>query len=253
MILMTTADSRPCPPEPVEAAPAASETNEGGSLPRHGPRERLIEQGAEALSAEDLIAILLGTGSAAEPVSVLAARLLHELGGLEGLERKGPRELVGVRGLGPSKACRLAAALELGRRVSARPMTRGGQLLSSADVDAALRPRLASSRVEEFLAIPLDAKNRPTGELRVAMGGRSSCPVDPAEVFRRLLREAASGVIFVHNHPSGEPSPSPEDVALTARLVEAGELLGIRVLDHIIVASEGYFSFLDAGLMTRAT
>ena len=120
-------------------------------------------------------------------------------------------------------------------------------------MDAALRPRLAASRVEEFLAIPLDAKNRPTGELRVALGGRSSCPVDPAEVFRRLLREAASGVIFVHNHPSGEPSPSPEDIALTVRLTDAGQLLGIRVLDHIIIAAEGYFSFLDAGLMNRAS
>lgn len=252
MILMHAADGSFNPLSPLSTA-SSGNASEGDTSPtRHGPRERLVEQGAEALSAEDLVAILLGSGSAAEPVSVLAARMLHELGGLEGLERKGPRELVAIRGLGPSKACRLAAAVELGRRVSSRPMTRGGQLLSSADVDAALRPRLAASRIEEFLAIPLDAKNRPTGELRVAMGGRSSCPVDPAEVFRRLLREAASGVIFVHNHPSGEPSPSPEDIALTARLVEAGELLGIRVLDHIIVASEGYFSFLDAGLMTRA-
>jgi DNA repair protein RadC len=246
MLLMTSGDSRP----PCPALPTRDDTP-ASAPPRHGPRERLVEQGAESLSAEDLLAILLGTGSASEPVALLAARLLHELGGLEGLERKGPRELMGIRGLGPSKACRLAAAVELGRRVSKRPMTRGGQLLSSADVDASMRPRLAASRIEEFLAIPLDAKNRPTGELRVAVGGRSSCPVDPAEVFRRLLREAASGVIFVHNHPSGEPSPSPEDIALTARLVEAGELLGIRVLDHIIIASEGYFSFLDAGLMTR--
>lgn len=220
---------------------------------RPGARERLVERGAESLSTEDLVAILLGTGTAREPVAVLAARVLHDLGGLSGLEQKGPRELLLVSGLGPTKAARLAAALELGRRASARPMQRGGQLLSSADVDAALRPRLAASRVEEFLAIPLDAKNRPTGELRVALGGRSSCPVDPAEVFRRLLREAASGVIFVHNHPSGEPSPSPEDIALTVRLTDAGQLLGIRVLDHIIIAAEGYFSFLDAGLMNRAS
>lgn len=220
---------------------------------RPGARERLVERGAESLSTEDLVAILLGTGTAREPVAVLAARVLHDLGGLSGLEQKGPRELLHISGLGPTKAARLAAALELGRRASARPMQRGGQLLSSADVDAALRPRLAASRVEEFLAIPLDAKNRPTGELRVALGGRSSCPVDPAEVFRRLLREAASGVIFVHNHPSGEPSPSPEDIALTVRLTDAGQLLGIRVLDHIIIAAEGYFSFLDAGLMSRAS
>ncbi|MCA9577061.1 MAG: DNA repair protein RadC [Polyangiales bacterium] len=244
---MTLDDRTPSPstgiddPEPRATTPDA----------RRGPRERLVELGAEVLSAEELVAVLLGTGSTREPVALLAARVLHELGGLDGLERTGPRELLRIRGLGPSKAARLGAALELGRRAATRRIPRGGQLLSSVDVDAALRPRLAASRVEEFLALPLDAKNRPTGELRIALGGRSSCPVDPAEVFRRLLREAASGVIFVHNHPSGEPSPSPEDMALTARLVDAGELLGIRVLDHIIIAAEGYFSFLDSGLMPR--
>lgn len=214
-----------------------------------GPRERLFELGAEALSNAELLALILGTGSRKERVSVFAARILDELGGLAGLARYGPSGLLHLRGLGPGKAARLVAAVELGTRVAARPMPRGRRIVCSGDVDAALRPRLARAPVEEFIAIPLDAKNRPMGEIRLARGGRSACPVDPADVFRALLAEAASGVVFAHNHPSGEPSPSEEDIALTARLVDAGRLLGVRVVDHVIVGHEGYFSFLDRGLL----
>src|SRR5690606_18345940 len=120
------------------------------------------------------------------------------------------------------------------------------------DVDAAMRPRLANADVEHFIAIALDAKNRPVAEISIARGGLAACPVSPADVFRALLREAAAGVVFVHNHPSGEPSPSAEDVALTDRLRRAGELLGVTVLDHVIIGREGYFSFLDAGLLGPA-
>jgi DNA repair protein RadC len=203
----------------------------------------------DALSDEELVALLLGTGSKREPVSVLAARLLAETGGLGGLERSGVGELSGRRGVGASKASRLIAAIELGRRVVARPLPRGMRIQSSRDVDAALRPRLAHAPTEQFIAIPLDAKNRPLGEIRVASGGLTACPVAPADVFRSLVREAAAAVVFVHNHPSGEPTPSADDVALTERLRRAGEILGVRVLDHVIVGQEGYFSFLDAGLL----
>ncbi|MCZ7678700.1 MAG: hypothetical protein M5U28_07985 [Sandaracinaceae bacterium] len=141
------------------------------------------------------------------------------------------------------------AAVELGRRVVTRPLPRGARVGSSRDVDAAMRPRLAAADVEHFIAIALDAKNRPIGEIEIARGGLSACPVSPADVFRALLREAAAGVVFVHNHPSGEPSPSADDVALTERLRRAGELIGVRVLDHLVIGREGYFSFLDAGLL----
>jgi DNA repair protein RadC len=218
---------------------------------RHGdgPRERLLRVGQEALSDEELVALLLGTGAPDAPVVELAGRLLGRAGGLAGLERMGTGQLGQVRGVGPGKACRVVAALELGRRLASRPLPHGERLQSSRAVDAALRPRLARSHVEQFLAIPLDAKNRAMGELRISLGGLTACPVAPGDVFRALLREAAAGVVFVHNHPSGEPSPSPEDVAMTERLREAGELLGVRVVDHVIVAREGYFSFLDAGLL----
>lgn len=205
--------------------------------------------GAEALSDAELVAVLLGTGGTGEPVAVLSARLLEEAGGLGGLERMGAGALARLAGVGPGKASRLLAAVELGRRVVERPLSRGARIASSRDVDAALRPRLARASNEHFIAIPLDAKNRAIGEIRVAVGGLTACPVAPSDVFRGLVREAAAAVIFVHNHPSGEPDPSAEDVALTERLVRAGELLGVRVLDHVILGHEGYFSFLDAGML----
>lgn len=214
-----------------------------------GPRERLWSVGPSPLSSAELVAILLGTGTAREPVTVLASRILHEAGGLEGLAKLGPGALEGLAGLGPTKAARLVAAVELGRRVTARPLDRRLRIGSSRDVDAAYRPRLADLDVELFCAVALDAKSRPIREIEIARGGLSACPVAPADVFRALVREAAASAIVVHNHPSGEPTPSAEDVALTERLARAGELIGIRLLDHVVIGREGYFSFLDAGLL----
>lgn len=214
-----------------------------------GPRERMRAVGTEGLSDAELLALLLGTGGRREPVVVLASRVLHEVGGLFALSRVGAGALEQLAGVGPTKAGRIMAAIELGRRVLTRPLTRSSRLGSSQDVDAAMRPRLGHLEMERFVAIALDAKNRPVAEVEVARGGLSACPVSPADVFRALLREAAAGVVFVHNHPSGEPSPSREDLALTERLRRAGELLGVHVLDHVIIGREGYFSFLDAGLL----
>lgn len=214
-----------------------------------GPRERLVTVGREALSDAELLALLLGTGTREEHVTVLAARLLHEAGGLAAIAKLGVGALASMTGLGVGKATRVLAAIELGSRVAARPLLPRAPITSSRDVAAALTPRLATSDVEHFVAIPVDARNRPLGELRLCQGGLAECPVKPGDVFRALLREAAHGVIFAHNHPSGEPKPSDDDIALTARLEAAGALLGIRVLDHVIVGREGYFSFLDAGLL----
>jgi DNA repair protein RadC len=216
---------------------------------QEGPRERLRRVGREALSDEELIALVLGTGSAREPVTVLAARLLRESGGLSGLTRSGAGALARVGGIGESKAARLVASLELGRRVHEVPWTTGPRIESSRDVDSLLRARLASAEVESFVALPTDAKNRVIAELTIARGGLSACPVAPSDVFRAILREAAAAVVFAHNHPSGDASPSADDIALTDRLVRAGTLLGVRVLDHVIIGREGYFSFVDAGLL----
>jgi DNA repair protein RadC len=145
------------------------------------------------------------------------------------------------------------AALELGARVHSQRLHPREPVRSSADVVAALGARLRAETREQFLALCLDAKNRPVAELVVAVGGLSACSLVPAEVFRMVLREPAAGVIFVHNHPSGEPAPSPEDVAVTQRLVQTGALLGLRVLDHVILGDPSHFSFLDAGLLVAPT
>lgn len=221
------------------------------SLPS-GPRERLLGLGPDSLADADLLAVLLGTGLVGEPVTVLAARLLDKHGSLAGLARLGTAGLAAERGVGPVKAARIVAGLELGRRSVARPLPRGRRIVSSRDVDDALRPRLAPLEVEHFVAIALDTRNRALAELRLGQGGAATCGVAPSDVFRALLREGATGVVFAHNHPSGDPTPSEEDVRFTERLLRAGELLGIRVLDHVIIARDGYTSFLDGGLLPRA-
>jgi len=214
-----------------------------------GPRERLIMNGAPSLSDIELVAVLLGTGRPAEPVSVLAVRLLESTGGIDGLERLGVSELSKTAGIGPGKACRLLAAFELGRRATAIPLSRGKPITCSLDVFSALKPRLGKEPREHFLVIAVDLKNRPITEFEVAIGNLAACAVKPADVFRAVLRESSSAVVLVHNHPSGDPAPSAEDIAFTERIIQAGQLLGIRVLDHIIVAETGYFSFLDRGLL----
>ena len=216
---------------------------------RPRPRERLAQHGADALSEAELVALLLGTGAKNDPAEALAERILHAVGGLCGVERLGAGRLTQLPGMGPAKAGRLLAAIELGRRVMTTPLRRGARIVSSRDVDAAMRPRLGRTERERFLAIPLDTRHRVIGEIQIAVGGLNACSVAPADVFRALLREASAAVVFVHNHPSGEPAPSEEDMALTERLCRAGELLGVPVLDHVIVGHEGYFSFLDEGLL----
>jgi DNA repair protein RadC len=217
--------------------------------PRLGPRERLVMHGSASLSDVDLIAIVLGTGSSAEPVGVVAARLLERAGGLHGLSRLSGAELEAQVGIGVTKACRLRAAAELGARLCARPLSRERPITCSRDIDAALRPRLSGAEREHFIAVALDAKNHPLAQLEIGVGGLLACCISPADVFRPLLREAAASTIFAHNHPSGDPTPSDQDLAITERLTQAGDLLGIRVLDHLVLGASGYFSFLDAGLL----
>lgn len=157
-------------------------------------------------------------------------------------------ELSRLRGVGPAKATRLVAAFEAGSRALVPPVV-PPQALSNSEMvfDRYGRP-LMSSRVERFWVISVDAKNRVRAKHEVARGGRVACQVDPAEIFRLLISESASGAIFVHNHPSGDPAPSPQDLELTRRLVAAGSLLDIRVLDHLIVGGGRYTSLRDAGL-----
>jgi len=218
-----------------------------------GPRERLAMYGRAALSDSDLIAVLLGTGSHNVPVAITAERLLEQAGGLHGLARLSVAQLGAQTGVGVTKACRLLSAVELGARVSSRPFERARPIASSRDIDAALRTRFAHEPREHFLAIALDAKNHPLAELTIGIGGSIACAIAPSDVFRPVLQAAAVSVVFVHNHPSGDPHPSEADLAITERLCHAGQVLGVAVLDHVILSSGGYYSFADAGLLAGMT
>lgn len=206
-----------------------------------------MERGPEALSDAELLAILLVTGAASSDLTALdCGRLLLERhSGLRNLTGVPCAELCRTPGVGLGKASRIQAALELGRRAVTERKRMGTVFQISRDVYGSYSPRLRDAKQETFMVILLDSKNRFLREVTVAVGSLNQSIVHPREVFRPAVREAAASVIFVHNHPSGDPTPSDEDVRVTERLVEAGRLLGIGVLDHIIVGEERYFSFFD--------
>jgi DNA repair protein RadC len=213
------------------------------------PRERLSSHGAEALADVELLALLLRTGPRGTNVARLASQLLARFGGLRGLASAGAAELASAEGMGPAKSASVVAALELGRRLAARRMRPGDAVLSPADVHRHFHPRLRDAPHERFVVVLLDGRHRWLREVVVSQGTLTASLVHPREVFRPALRESAAAVILVHNHPSGDPAPSREDLEITARLVEAGQLLGVQVLDHVIVAERGYTSLRETGAM----
>jgi DNA repair protein RadC len=198
----------------------------------------------------DLLAVLLGTGLAGYPVGRVAAALLAETGGLEGLARLGPAAIAAHAGVGPVKALRVAAAIELGRRAARRIAQDREPLTSSAAVAARLAPDLVTLRHEELWVVCLDGRNHLRAARRVAQGGLHHCTVAPGDVLRRGLYEAATSIILVHNHPSGDPTPSPEDLVLTRRIADAADIVGMPLVDHVILAPSGeYRSLLDMGML----
>jgi len=216
------------------------------------PRERLSSHGAEALADVELLALLLRTGPRGTDAARLASQLLARFGGLRGLAAAGATELAAAEGMGPAKSASVVAALELGRRLAARRMRPGDPVMSPADVHRHFHPRLRDTPHERFVVVLLDGRHRWLREVVVSQGTLTASLVHPREVFRPALREAAAAVILVHNHPSGDPAPSREDLEITARLVEAGQLLGVQVLDHVIVAERGYTSLRETGAMAVA-
>jgi DNA repair protein RadC len=215
------------------------------------PRERLLSKGADALSDAQLLAILLRTGRRDSSAVQVAMELLRHVGGLGGLVKSGVEELCSVEGVGPAKAAQLKAALELGRRSLATPLSTGMRVSSSADLFRHFYPVLRDRKQELFKVVLLDAKNAVIKETTISEGSLTLSIVHPREVFASAIRESAAGVIFLHNHPSGDPTPSQEDRRLTDRLVAAGRLLGISVLDHVIIGDGRYVSFADEGWLVR--
>lgn len=213
------------------------------------PRERLLAQGADTLTDAQLLAILLRVGRQRSSAVEVGMEILHRLDGVAGLARCGIEELCAVRGVGEAKAAQLKAAVELGKRALASPLSKGMKICSSRDLFNHYHPVLRDLRHEIFKVVLLDAKHAIVKDATVSEGSLTLSIVHPREVFSMAVRESAAAVIFLHNHPSGDPTPSREDRLLTARLVSAGEVLGIRVLDHIVVGDGRYFSFADQGLL----
>jgi DNA repair protein RadC len=211
------------------------------------PRERLLARGPSSLSDAELLAILIGSGRRGKNVIEIAHDLIARMGDLHGLGDAAEAELCTQVGVGPARAAVIQAALELGRRATGTRPERGRFLGNAADVWTHYRARLAPSPVEEFWMLALDVRHRVLFESCVARGSLTGVEVHPRDVFRALIRSAAASVIFCHNHPSGDPAPSRQDMELTARLRQVGELCGISVLDHVVVATGGYVSFADRG------
>ena len=207
------------------------------------PRERLLSKGPEALSDAHLLAILLRTGRRDSSAVQVALELLSQVGGVGGLAGCGIEELC----IGPAKAAQLKAALALGRRSMAAPLSTGTRIGSSSDLFQHFHPALRDLKHEVFKVVLLDAKNHVIKEVTVSEGSLTLSIVHPREVFALAVRESAAAIIVLHNHPSGDPTPSQEDRQLTDRLVAAGSLLGIRVLDHLIMGDGRYTSFADEG------
>jgi DNA repair protein RadC len=214
------------------------------SNPDDRPRERLNAQGAAALSDAELVAILLGSGIPGLNVVDLAHALLAR-GGVRDLSRASVEELRRQPGVGAARSAALLAAFELGRRAVGERPARGRRIASATDVAAHLRARLGACAVEEFWAVALDVRHRVLWEACLARGSLTGVEVHPRDAFRPLIRGGAAAVIFCHNHPSGDPSPSRQDLELTMRLREVGELCGIAVLDHVVVGTEGFTSLAD--------
>lgn len=217
---------------------------------RRGPRERALEDGIAALGDNELIAILLGTGMVGRSVAMVAIGLLERFGGLEGLARLGPTALADEPGLGPAKALRLAASLELGRRSFERSTRPREPLRHPSAVAGWFASRIGPLDHEEMWVVALDGRNGMRGARRVAQGGLHGCSVTARDILRTALADAASAIVLIHNHPSGDPTPSAEDLAMTKSVVAAAAVIGIPLVDHVIVTRAGrYVSLLDLGVL----
>lgn len=213
-----------------------------------GARERLFRLGASALTDPELLSVLLGSGPRAQ---ACAESLLASSGGLKALFLRDPMELCGLEGLGPVRVGQMQAALELGRRAQ-RATERRPRLRNPREIYGYLAPHLSALRREVFHVLCFNARNTLLYDARVAEGTMNTCPVDPREVFAAALACRATGIVLAHNHPSGDPEPSLQDVNLTVQLCDAAKLLGIKVLDHVVVGDGSFVSMAERGQVPDA-
>ena len=213
------------------------------------PRERMAQYGPEAMSTVELLAILLRVGSRGESAIRLAERLLAEFGGLAGIAKARVPQLSALPGIGLAKAAQIKAAFELGKRLATsvegpRPVIR-----NAADAAALMMEELRYREQECLAAILLDARNQVIRTLVLMIGTLTGSPAHPREVFKEALAHGCASLIICHNHPSGDPTPSQDDIALTTRLAQAGEIMGIPLLDHLIIGDGRFVSLKEAGRM----
>lgn len=213
------------------------------------PRERMLSCGASGMSNAELLAILLRTGAQRESAVTLAQRLLRASGGLRGLTDRSLEQLCEERGIGPAKALQIQAAIELGKRIARSELESAPIIRAPGDVAALVSEDLRYLQQEHFVALFLNTKNRVIGRETLSVGSLNAAIVHPRELFRAAVKRSAASVICVHNHPSGDPTPSAEDIRLTHRLTEAGHIIGIEVLDHVIIGDRSFVSLKESGEM----
>jgi DNA repair protein RadC len=211
------------------------------------PREKLLARGAGVLSDAELLAIVLRTGGKGASAVDHGRALIEQFGDFRQLARAGVGDLCTVKGLGPAKAAQILATLEIAKRYGECAFQQGEAFRGSGDIYAHFRERLAGEQREHFYAVLLDNKHRKIKDVSVSQGSLTASIVHPRDVFAPVVREAAAAVVFVHNHPSGDPTPSKEDIEITRRLREVGDLMGVRVLDHVVIGRGRYVSFVDDG------
>ncbi|MBO8163821.1 MAG: DNA repair protein RadC [Brevibacillus sp.] len=211
------------------------------------PRERLIRQGTAPLSDAELLAILLRTGHQRETCYQLAQRLLTAFGSLYGISQASHQELMKIKGIGPVKAVELHAAFELGRRLAQSVRKEGAPVRMPCDVVELMMPEMRHLTQEHFVCLYLNTKNQIISKQTVFVGSLDASIVHPREVYREAVRRSSASVICLHNHPSGDPTPSREDIAVTRILRDAGELIGITLLDHVIIGDGCFVSLKEQG------
>ena len=214
------------------------------------PREKMIYQGKESLSNAELLAVLLRTGTREKSALELASDILSmNENGILHLEDCSIEELASIKGVGSAKACQVMAAIELGKRVAAYPRRKKAEIGRPEDIADLVMEKMRYYKKEHFCVLLLNTRGQVIEENEVSVGDLNGAMVHPREVFLQAVRRSAAAVALIHNHPSGDPSPSPEDVGITARLMESAEILGIKIVDHIIIGDGIYTSMKTEGLM----
>lgn len=214
------------------------------------PRERLEAHGPQALSNPELIAIILRTGTSSATAVQLATTLIAHFGSLKNLSTATVGEITTIKGIGPAKACQIASAFELGRRASGHMDVRKPKITSPDILADLLMSSLTDQKQEVFMTALLNAKNELMRTVTVTTGTLTASLIHPRETFRPAIADGCFSIILVHNHPSGDPEPSDEDVKITRKLVDAGTLLGIKVLDHIVIGNNSFTSMKDRGIIS---